>query len=94
MLPRHCLLLARAWVSRELGGPRVYLPSPTTPLVGGAQGHMAVLEVGQSQHCWALELEGKLILVLGGEEVLSTQRGLNVVVLALWSQSEEPGRTA
>lgn len=65
MLPRQCLLLARAWISRGLGGLRVYLPSPTDPLAGGAQRHMAVLEVGRSQHRWALELEGKLILVLG-----------------------------
>lgn len=65
MLPRQCLLLARAWVGGGLGGPRVYLPSPTPPLVKGAQRHMAVLKIGQSQHCWALVLGGKLILILG-----------------------------
>lgn len=58
-------MLARAWVGKGLGGLRVYLSTPEAPLVTGAQWHMAFLEVAQSQHCWALVLEGKLILVLG-----------------------------
>lgn len=64
MLPSWCLFLARAWVDRNLGSLRVYLPTPTAPLVRGAQWHMALLEVAQSQHWWALVLEGKLVLVL------------------------------
>lgn len=64
-MSKQCLLLTRAWVGRGLGGPRVYVPSPTAPGVRGAQRHMAVLKIDQSQHCWALELGDKLILVLG-----------------------------
>ncbi len=64
-MPKQCLLLARAWVGRDLGGLRVYLPSTTAPLVRKAQWHMTLLEAFPSQHCWALVLEGKLITVLG-----------------------------
>lgn len=65
MLLRQYLLLARAWVGGGWRGPRVSLPTPTAPLARGAQRHMAVLEIDQSQHCWAVVLGGKLILILG-----------------------------
>lgn len=64
MLPGWCLLLARAWVGRDLGGQRVYRPTPAG-LVRGAQWQVAFLEVAKSQHCRTLVLEGKLVLVLG-----------------------------
>lgn len=63
MLPGWCLLLARARVGRDLGGLRVYRPTPEA-LVRGAQWQVALLEVAKSQHGRALVLVGELVLVL------------------------------
>lgn len=80
------LLLAQARVQRELGAQRVSFLSPAARVLERAQWHMAVLNVSYLLYLQALVLERKLVLILGGEEALSTQRGLYVAVFALRSQ--------
>lgn len=66
-----------------MGAQRVYFLSPAAHAFGRAQWHMALLNVTWLQYQRALVLERKLVLKMGGEEALSTQRGLYVAVFAL-----------
>lgn len=56
---------------------------PAAKVSGCAQWQVALKHGTWLLYQWALVLEGKLLLILSGEEALSTQRGLYVAVFAL-----------